>query len=103
MKAGLIAKRPSLRPMVQAWKQGRFAQAKDRDIHCRSCVVQSDVLEVVHEEDVIAVPLSLNGTKYHRASDNACTVVTEGATSRRSEAGPLAGRYPIVLVPRTDT
>jgi hypothetical protein len=50
-------------------QQGRFAQPKDRDVHGRSGVVEADVLEVVHEEDGIAIPLGRNGAAYHRARE----------------------------------
>src|SRR5215468_5431494 len=48
-------------------QQGRFTQAKHWYFHRRSRLVQADVLKVVHEKNVIALPLGRNGAAYHRA------------------------------------
>ena len=51
-------------------EQGRFTQAQHRYFHRRSRVVQADVLKVVHEEDVIALPLGRNRAAHHRARES---------------------------------
>src|SRR5262245_28701221 len=50
-------------------EQGRFTQTKHWYFHRRSRLVQADVLEVVHEKDVIILPLGLNGAAYHCARE----------------------------------
>src|SRR6266568_6131982 len=50
-------------------EQGRFTQAEHWYFHRRSRLVQADVLKVVHEKNVIILPLGLNGAAYHRARE----------------------------------
>src|SRR5215470_4309755 len=50
-------------------EQRRFTQAKHWYFHRRSRLVQADVLKVVHEKNVIVLPLGRNGAAYHRARE----------------------------------
>ena len=64
-------------------EQGRFAQAEHRYFHCRSRLVQADVLKVVHEENVVILPFGLNGAAYYLARETEFRQRVHGRDRRR--------------------
>src|ERR1700730_15824082 len=66
-KGGVDRDQAELAAHDAGMEQGRFTQAEHWYFNRRSRLIQADVLQVVHEKNVVALPLGRNGAAYHCA------------------------------------